>query len=524
MRAEGQAAEIVAEIRRIEALADEEDARFFNVMPKREWVPTYKLIERTADIKQRNFWYMYKIPESRSDPEITLQLFQRDESTGHMNLLGNVGDLYQISLMIPNGPGEVPIHLLVESAESRRSPYSLMYYSVFDAGHLEKAYSCPAEAWETYMMFRGDGEEDRRELDTRLWYLLLGDKEELKELCTLEHFRTIRSKDELEAISNRMLPGLLIERPTSSQALLSMNTGHVVELLRSDDLEERDGKGKEKIKLNLDERFRTLDINKTSRVTRSQCRQPSVDLEEMPELEASPEDKYERRRFGLPWEVERDVKSFLARCFSQEQAREDKEYDDAIWKQVYEAEALLHPELVGVEGSPSSEGRSPRAELSFMGEEHRDSFNRSEYEAAVSYRYRFYVDDIDVVVEPEVEGDQGPHGNEEGEGVLQAQIETSDPVIIPGNEEMEEEQEGEEENESQEMASEPSFIFNDSLDVYLAKPVNESQIFTIESSEDSVTMDGSWDEGANAGMADELNIAQVNMPDVEEEVDQNLDL
>ena len=159
-----------------------------------------------------------------------------------------------------------------------------------------------------------------------------------------------------------------------------------------------------------------------------------------------------------------------------------------------------------------------------MGEEHRDSFNRSEYEAAVGYRYRFYVDDIDVVVEPEDGDDQGPHGNEEGEGVLQAQIETSDPVIIPGNEEMEEEQEGEEENESQEMASEPSFIFNDSLDVYLAKPVNESQIFTIESSEDSVTMDGSWDEGANADMADELNIAQVNMPDVEEDEDQNLDL
>ena len=67
-------------------------------------------------------------------------------------------------------------------------------------------------------------------------------------------------------------------------------------------------------------------------------------------------------------------------------------------------------------------------------------------------------------------------------------------------------------------------FFNDSIDVYLAIPVNESQIFTIESSEDSVTMDGSWDEGANAQVADDLNIAQMNMPDDEEGEDQNLNL
>ena len=60
--------------------------------------------------------------------------------------------------------------------------------------------------------------------------------------------------------------------------------------------------------------------------------------------------------------------------------------------------------------------------------------------------------------------------------------------------------------------------------VYLAKPVNESQIFTIESSEDSVTMDDSWDDGANAVAADDLNIAQMNMPDDEEGEDQNLNL
>ena len=271
------------------------------------------------------------------------------------------------------------------------------------------------------------------------------------------------------------------------------------------------GQGKEKIKLNLDERFRTLDINKSDRVTRSQCRQPSIDLEEMPELEEvswmeGEKEKENPRRFGLPKEVERDVKAFLARCFSQAQAEEDKAYDEAIWKQVYEAEALLHPELVGVGGSPSSQGNSPRAELSFMGEEHRDSFNRSEHEAAVGYRYLYYVDDV-VVQE-----------------IKDKRIPNSDPVIIPGNEELEDREEGEEGNESQEMASEPSFQFNDSLDVYLAKPVNESQIFTIESSEDSVTMDGSWDEGANAQAAVDLNVAQVNMPDVEEEEDQDLNL
>ena len=142
-----------------------------------------------------------------------------------------------------------------------------------------------------------------------------------------------------------------------------------------------------------------------------------------------------------------------------------------------------------------------------MGEEERDSFNRSEYEAAVGYKYLYYVDDIHVV--------KIKDHDHTGSGARYNQDEEDDGV--EGNEE-------EEGNESQEMASEPSFNFNDSLDVYLAKPCNESQIVTIESSEESVTMDGSWAEGANVNVAEDPNVAQVIMSDDEEVEEEDPDL
>ena len=45
------------------------------------------------------------------------------------------------------------------------------------------------------------------------------------------------------------------------------------------------------------------------------------------------------------------------------------------------------------------------------------------------------------------------------------------------------------EDESSKVPSEVSFNFNDSLNIYLAKPINESHIFTVESSKDSNKVD-----------------------------------
>ena len=249
LKAEEEKIRRESEERKLQILTDLEEDRYFNLLPDRRYVATYWLTERSMRMRLDGLRYKFKIPEM-ADPEMTLQLWRRDRVTDEEMLVGNVGDLYTVWLKIP---------------ESRRSAQSRMYYSIFDVGHHEKAYSIPAEAWQTYMMFRSDEEEDRVEIDTRMWYIAIGDKGQLEGHCTMEHFRTL-NLEQLKDIMNNLMPGLTYDRPTSEEALLCMNTGTVFELLRTDEEEK-----KEKVKLNLEGKFNAMDISPSHRVLRSKC-------------------------------------------------------------------------------------------------------------------------------------------------------------------------------------------------------------------------------------------------------------
>ena len=452
-------------------------------------------------------------------------------------VVGTVGDLYSVWLKIPaEKTEEEKLNLLVESDESRRSTRSRMFYSVFDCGHSEKCYSIPAEAWQTYMMMRSDEDVDRKELDTRLWFVAIGDKGQLEDNCTLDHFRKL-NLEQLKCIMTKMSPGLTYERPTSREAMLFMRSGthFVCELLRSEDDEEE----KDRVKMNLEGKFNAMDISPSNRVLRSKCKQPcidlgaSVDLEEMPALEESieieksfeeleeEEEKSEDEIFyGVNKDIRDGIKNILAACVNppDEEIRASRD----VWNQVMMAEKLF-PRFKSEnrhqteDDAESTDSNSPRAELSYMGDESLTEEGRlksGEY-------FVFFVDDVasvqikDIVDLNQAVREDGGEDEDEGEDVDEVIID-DDEQQVPGgplNQVEMDEVDMEEDNtvppppvgdESLEMTDEEaSFIFNDSLEIFFAKPVNESQIFTVESSEDSVTMNGSWGSMMDASTSEE---------------------
>ena len=408
LKAEEEKVKREVEERRLLAL---EDNRYFSLLPDRRYVATYWLSERSMKMRLEGLRYKYKIPEI-SDPEITLQLWRRDVSTDEDMLVGTVGDLYTVWLKIPaDGNEEEKINLLVESDESRRSTQSRMFYSIFDCGHAEKAFSIPAEAWQTYMLLRSDEDVDREELDTRLWFVAIGDKGSVGEDCTLENFRKL-DLIQLKNIMTKLAPGLTYERPTSQEALLAMNTGthYVCELLRT---EEEDDESKDKVKLNLEGKFNAMDIGQSARVLRSKCRQPSINLqaslEEMPALEESLEaemgqfedaeddDEEEKSEdeifYGVKKDVREGIKNILAACVNppDEEIRASRD----VWDQVMRAEKLF-PRYKSEnrkqnEDDENSTTTSPGAELSYMG----DMSQMTDDSRKTSGEYfLFYVDDL----------------------------------------------------------------------------------------------------------------------------------
>ena len=137
--------------------------------------------------------------------------------------------------------------------------------------------------------------------------------------------------------------------------------------------------------------------------------------------------------------------------------------------------------------------------------------------------FLFYVDDLVDVSEV----DKGMGEKEKESEVTQESDEEEDEVVIvaevqnvPGGPLLQEEMEDDDMEEDNTVPpppagddsvvitdEEPSFVFNDSLEIFFAKPVNESQIVTIESSEDSVTMNGSWGSMMDASTSEDPSTA-----------------
>ena len=142
----------VGEERVLDRILEEDDERYFSLIPDRDYIPTYMLEERSDWMKDAGLRYRYGVPMDHANPEIMLQVWKRDPDSGEEQLEAVAGDLYTLTAMAPCGTGTVSLSLIVKSSESRRYSNSWLQYSVFDIGCQEKAWAIPGEAWYTYMM------------------------------------------------------------------------------------------------------------------------------------------------------------------------------------------------------------------------------------------------------------------------------------------------------------------------------------------------------------------------------------
>ena len=459
-------------------------------------------------MREKDLRYRFNVPMSSSDPEVTLQLWRRDQITGEEMLQGEVGDLYSLELMTPGGEGSLNINIIVESSESRRRPRSMLYYSVFDIGHHERAFSIPGEAWFTYLMFREDDPSNRAELDARLLFIAIGDRSQVSAYCTLAHFMNF-SIDDILQLMQAMSAGKVYERPTSEEASLAMRRSGGEELLRSDSLEGERGS----CKVNLEERFEEVEVEEVDqidydqRVTRSKLRQKQPRVEDMARSLMSPKKAELLRKIVADAEDPESEENVTSR---------------EIWRQCLEAEKLMFPTFSrkkptqGPMVKEKMDGRSCVEREEDM-DDTRSSSPSSEDDTSPPgspidpyrlepYGFLTFVDDVGLIEVKKVK--------DEDEG-LEVGVKTSPTGDCKGLHHDDDDPRDdskdfmpEDEWELQEMpnltndamddeeaANDDSFPFNDSMpdmfrsipEMFLAKPVNESQILTLESSESSVT-------------------------------------
>ena len=193
----------------------QEEYKLLRVYPAKSFVAKYFLKERSGGMICRDEWYRYHVPEEEDDHEVTLQLW-RKPSKGTPALVGEVGDLYSLSLELPMEI-TMDLNILVESAEAKKDHQLRIQFSVMDLGHCDKAYSVSLEAWQNYLIFRD--ETNKMEMDCRLLYHAICNRWEVGDL-TLEAFSKLRSSD-IFIMMQRMEVGGDYPRPSVAEASLA---------------------------------------------------------------------------------------------------------------------------------------------------------------------------------------------------------------------------------------------------------------------------------------------------------------
>ena len=193
----------------------EQEKMVFRVHPRKDFIAKYFLRERTDHMVENGLWYKYNVPEDHSNPEVTLQLWKKEEETGEMVLLGDVGDVYSLVLDLPSC--SMNINVIVESREVRMREDLGLYYSVFEFGFQDKAYTIFAQAWFNYLLYV---EEDHKvELDTRIMFQACGNKIWLGEMSYTQ-FKT-GSRSDFAMLLQSMEPGEVYPRPSVEEAMLA---------------------------------------------------------------------------------------------------------------------------------------------------------------------------------------------------------------------------------------------------------------------------------------------------------------
>ena len=267
-----QAAQLKAEAKEktISVGLKKEELDFYRVYPDKRYVAGYFLEEKTDAMLARGLKYKFRIPEDKEDPEVPLILYQRDLATGEEIPLGEAGDLYHLLLHTPGGIS-IELDLIVESRTSVESPESWLYYSCYDIGHGEKAYTVPNSAWQNYLTYREDVEGVREELDIRLLFLAVGHRNYIGG-CNLDQFKKVTAF-QLKRMMGEMLPGFTYVRPTVAEAQLNTLEGDQAELLRMSPVYGRSIKEA----AFFDTPYFHLRRRTTPRVFQSCARQPCID-------------------------------------------------------------------------------------------------------------------------------------------------------------------------------------------------------------------------------------------------------
>ena len=214
----------------------EQEKILFRVNPRKEDIATYFLKERSEFMIENGLWYKYHVPTEYHNPEVTLELYKRDEESGDMNLLGVVGDLYSLSLDLYCGT-TLEVNVIVESREVRLRDDLALFYSCFDMGLNDKAYTIHAQTWFNYLLYCE--ENQKVELDTRLLFSACGNREWIQDMAYPRFTRGSRN-DYIQLLQS-MEPGKVYPRPSVDEALLDTDNDPLCsnlthEILRMDGL------------------------------------------------------------------------------------------------------------------------------------------------------------------------------------------------------------------------------------------------------------------------------------------------
>ena len=544
-----------SEERRLDRILEEDDVRYFRLIPDRDFIAAYFLEERSDWMKNAGLRYRFGIPMEESDPEITLQVWKPDPDSGEQQLEAIAGDLYNVALMTPCGSATINIHLIVESSESRRYSNSWLQYSVYDIGHSDKAWAIPGEAWYSYLMWREDCPSKRKDLDTRLLFVAVGDYGQIGEYCTLEHFRNF-TVDDIIVLMQNMAVGMVYSRPTSDDALLSTQSG-AVELLRTDpDFSDMMNDSVGGI---LTDRFREMTIAKTSSDGRGKKTKPpkakqpraetlaEVDLSLETSkavmdlltrcVEPSREESFtsgewrrsirEIRDLGSPVrmdfsnsemnKISRGKKKLVRRMLSKERRYAEAEREERAEKiksrqeekereveKKSKKEGIDQPKEVkdekkeGVKDDLEGEKRKRSSSDSNISDTIQGSI-LERFPELTAFKFVTYVDDVGLVetiprkltyldkltAKPQsATGELNP--KEVKDLIPNFEDWVSEGFQNPNGEEIPDIEEIQDEDDD-EVLHDISYMFNDSIELFLAKTPNESQVITVSTGESSAT-------------------------------------
>ena len=158
--------------------------------------------------------YCYTYGKAKGGDEVILYLACKNTKTnGKMERIKSVGEVFSIDLEW-SAKDVIRIHLI---AIEPCGTMVTSHYEVYDVGVAGVAFSIPKEAWENWRMWINAWEGIP--IDKRMLYLALGDRDRIANL-TLEEFAKLDFTVIKQLLSNRE-PGQRMVRPTMEEAGLA---------------------------------------------------------------------------------------------------------------------------------------------------------------------------------------------------------------------------------------------------------------------------------------------------------------